>query len=1521
MTKHCLRPPDVLLWCLCIVVLSHAGSKTLESFLNTGTSLRLSGEDTLVLDNQSESLVKLSTQDFELSATAGTNARVPDVYTTAPGSFVCVWAQTDQFSPSIEHVVAQQIQTTVASLQHAGEVILYPDHEQHVTYCHAVHNGTREMVTFVTGGFDTLRAVSGSATHDSLGIKSPRSSLCAFRNDTFLVAQSVNDKKLVLNKTGAEGSDLRVYYHDTLASVSGAKDLVNPSLVATGSGKILVTYQVRVTTGDGTWKRARFLLLQPDFTQLDEGILRERVSEMGSSVYAYDQIFSVEYENDRVATVVWHEDTVFVHDIDLSSNTVSDNPFECVRADTARFPTIGASRDEVFVFWIGNVVQSQRAGIECARIPVQNSSLVQNVQDTLRLSDADAAPELSDFYDAHINAAVNDTGEIACVWTDDSRAWGTIWALRKSKYLSGTWISGVDSVVVQNSDSVHFFRTVLDSGDNGYGVVADSLRVGRVADTAQQDQWSPWISPANADSLDKYARSKARFYQRQIVFDRNTATPLFSPFVASHSLHWNVQPVVRSLDSVRIGDSVYTDITFGDTLGTGDGAQRCLVRLDSIEVFATVDDPDAHSVQIRTTLAQQHDTTVSSASRHRLSVDEAPLEVNDTVYSCSIRAVDSAAWAGPTKSFFISVSNDVPALSVRAVIDTHSTQPPDTIPVGDPTRLTVQQEDSVVFLYSLHDENDTGSYCYVTADLDTVDSVRVGDTARYVFNGSRVTDTSYSEVGFYASDADTTAGLRAVFGVNHRPIFTHAIVEGDTLYRGDSVAVSISARCSMAVAAADSDLAHWDTIRYVFETAQRDTTSDSSWYAFIPTRADSIVRVIVEDIYGRRDSALFYLQYPWFAQAESTNYSYTVDSLSDSLRTIINGVMNADSVFLPVHNTGNGLLRIDSVRFAGSPDRWLEVSLPCANGSCRYSSLTSDMAWTPITLAPDSHITIGFHFSDSALTGDGYVYDTVMVYTNDAQHTPDTIAVRMEYNDLPRLEAFNPSFEAKEPYWLAKRTAGSSDEYSFPPHGEIVLGFSEGMATGFADSALRLFSIRDSAYTGTVEYIPYTQQWNASRDTLRIAPAYRYESPYFGIRPVAGQFIPTDSIAIVVTSYMTDDAATISGPNALDVDRDYRRDMAADTMFRLRIDSIPFSLVSVTPGAATDTASSDFAVTLLFSDTLYPGTVDTSRSGNRSLSIGSSYRDDTTQIAYDSIIVRGKKAIFYPSMRFYYDDRITCTYRAVTGRDELGYSIDANRDGIAHTVYDSGDTSDNVTWQFSVRPIRVISVSPDSAATDAAENAPVTITFDQPLFPHTIDTDSLQHNRSLIVTTKYSRGHQVPFRSIEIDQERTSVSFMPDTAFFGNDSVHCLFRGLSRAYSYDDTLFAVPGSTGLAQKEWFFYTATVSFYTYPNPYKPGENPRHRTFGGICFKNFHSLTSSAVTRMRVVIYSIKGFAVYDSRKDGEEIVIREGATSEKPQWIWDTKNAHGDPVASGLYLYAVLDRDDAVLKKGKIVLVR
>jgi hypothetical protein len=355
----------------------------------------------------------------------------------------------------------------------------------------------------------------------------------------------------------------------------------------------------------------------------------------------------------------------------------------------------------------------------------------------------------------------------------------------------------------------------------------------------------------------------------------------------------------------------------------------------------------------------------------------------------------------------------------------------------------------------------------------------------------------------------------------------------------------------------------------------------------------------------------------------------------------------------------------------------------------------------------------------------------------------------------------------------------------------------------------------------------------------------------------------------------------------------------------------------VSPGANENGIPTTSAITVRFSDSIPVSSVDTSRAGNKQLVAYTAFSKGEI-ISYDSVRLRGASVTYYPNRRLFYGDTVYCSYQGLMTNDSMRYSIDLTGKQLL-------STNDKTIWHFTVKDIKLTSSKPDSASQAPIQPA-ISLKFSDPVFSGTFDTDTSAKNRSFSMTSSFLSDSAISFRSIVFSRDSTQITIKPKGVFFSNDSIHCFFRGFAKRFRYDTTVNLPADSVPLmAGHGWYFYTENTGFYTYPNPYKPGSDPRHcRNTAtdpcGIWFTNLHTLRRD-VTDFVVKVFGMNANPVYNSQSKGVSIHFAQNDPSRKPQWKWDTRNQRGELVASGLYFYVVTDLKGSALTKGKLMIVR
>jgi hypothetical protein len=361
------------------------------------------------------------------------------------------------------------------------------------------------------------------------------------------------------------------------------------------------------------------------------------------------------------------------------------------------------------------------------------------------------------------------------------------------------------------------------------------------------------------------------------------------------------------------------------------------------------------------------------------------------------------------------------------------------------------------------------------------------------------------------------------------------------------------------------------------------------------------------------------------------------------------------------------------------------------------------------------------------------------------------------------------------------------------------------------------------------------------------------------------------------------------------------------------IKNITHTVVYPPPGAVN--VGADSAIHVLFDDTLRQGTIDTSLTGNRTLVV-TSRCSKAASIAYQSIKLTGAEAIFHLSARLYYGDSVYCSYFGLSTLDTSTYAVNTGK-----AVF---FTKDKTSWSFSIKNISLLSAAPESAAVSASIHPDIMLSFSGPIYPGTFDADTSNRNRSFRITSTFNKDTLLSFKSIVFAANGAQVRIKPNGSFFSNDSMRCTFAGFLKTVTYGaaDNLPTTSGNLRCSYT-WPFFIQNAGFYTFPNPYKPGSDPRHCSAGGPCgiwFKNLHTL-KRGISEVSVKIFSMDTHPLYSTKNAGTRIIFTPGNADLRPEWKWDTRNQRGSPVASGLYFYAVYDVKDNVLIKGKLMIVR
>ena len=1474
-----------------------------------------------------------------------------DVTSFGPGRFGFFWSATLAGQKAIYK--REYLLTDYVANQQGGDAALYNLAQNRVLYLHADYGKNGYLASYVDNSLlsrTVVYALNGSA-RDSIraGAAPVYPSQCHLSNDTFLsVYSSNNNRNIVIKKILSNAGDVSEIAgaFDTVSvdPLLGSNRLLNVSVAADTFGNIGVTWTKGSVSGltGGDYKRSYYRFYFGVLSSRSAETLLETPAADTTTSYFYDNAPIVSYRPAKFVSASWgvtaaRRNFVTLHRFWVNSNNTVDHQSDPVVLDSvARFATIAARGNYVAIAWLGSTTVARQTYIEGRRYQIVNDSLRLDLVQNLTLSDSSVAP-VEDRYNSAINLALDSVGNMAVTWKKNGYYRAGLWANKPFLYDTARFESRIIPLPVQPGDSV-FFNPISITNAGVGGSYEPFIQFS--SDHAQT--FGNWIRFRSDDAAAiRAARGRYTDFRYALSLIRSNTDSARAPILSNAQISWDIQPNFLPVDSVQISGRSATATADSASFHWMDTVS-VYARSDSVRFFYHAWDSDTSADSILTTVqwrgAQYLIDTLRYAERFQGSAQFSQIAMSDTVFTVSLSGQDFIAnWQAPPKSFFVKSVNYIPQLFVRAIWDSAHTGTPDTIIVGTSRMFSIQQTDSVVFEYWLVDSNDVArarASIKKNSAEESGASVNVNDTGRYVFYGASQALSRPDDLLFFGADPEDTVSKLVGIGVNHFPAITGAAIGTKPMVNnGDTVSVRLQTAFALLVSASDSDLATWDTLTYTIAllngAGERwiDSTFGDSTLSFTPQFGDSSLRIIIHDHYNVSDTIFVFFKYPF----------YTTDSLAfplgykrrDTLAnyvSLISGGGHRDTVMLPLYNSGNDTLTVVSFLLGSRPLPWFTIGIPHDTGVVWYDSLTGSDTLHNVAVAPGSILSIFCAFNPDVFAGDGVVYDTLIISTNDPIHPRDTIPLKLEFNDLPRITSLTFDFPADGPYWLAKKKAVTAKAYSFPPHAKIVISFSEPMRPDSALSAVKIFSIFDSMQTDTIAYLPIDTAWANNHTSLTIQPRYSDTSAYFKLLPPPHLFIPTDSIALMIRDVLTDQATTPSAPrgNGIDVHLLHTRIAGADTVFKLRVDSLKFHLNQVVPAAGQGNISTKQSIMLLFSGTVFPGSIDTRKINNTALTVTSRYNRGRS-IPFDTVIVQGATATFVPSIKFFYGDSVFCHYRSYAARDSMGYPVDLNGNGIAGALFDSNSVADDTSWSFYIQSIAVAGVVPESISTNATIHAPITITFNHPFMPGTLDTATGYRNRSFTFTSRYGLNGPLPLKGVSFSADSLSVTFTPESTFISTDSIWCRFQGFTADYNYDNVLNLPTDTTAVTGgKQWHFFIRAEGFYTFPNPYKPGIDPRHCTMQqqpcGIWFKNLH-LLKAGVHDVAIVFYDINALPLFDTRKAGIAIHFDPSMPQYQPIWKWDTKNQYGDPVSSGIYLYVIFDLQKNILKKGKLIIVR
>lgn len=1501
----------VLLFVFCYSFTAHSGKQIINSFSNTTDNLHIVISDTgFTLGDKYRLLVKVFGDTIKNSST---NSNYPDIIAHSTDTF-----QFFYVAPISKAVFRSSVKLTESSVLDTNPKKFADIDPFSGIFLHADRSDNEIMLSYVqkisTGAVLTAENGRGRINIDTSNFYDYiASSQCFLGNDTFLIANSIEANQLKLRKIAINGPVITAVSEIEIEkdSVSTQRHLTNCAVSYDNDDAVLVVWSRGPPNAP---RKMHFKIFNRELTSSLYGVLDTLICD--NSFYHYDDVVLFSYGAGKFAVVFWNSNGVAMYQLSISAGVVQKTYKPIFIKSDLKYCTAQFNGNYLAIIANGDVDGDGKSGIEGEVFDFNNGVLSNGKK--IRFSDPNSgSAKILDQNSTAINCAIDNNGNIGVTWRDSAMVQGCVWANRGIKFQQGYWSSDIKSFSDSANDSIRIYpmQVFKSKWNQNNWFLEDSIRIGNTADQCANAQWQSFSN----DTI----LTTNRFFQLRIAINRKSdRDSIATPVIDSVSVRWNIKPKFNCIDSVRIGN-VSKNISFGDTI-------FILSRKDTSSIYLSIFDPDQKDT-IRLRGSRPAENTVKvlrSGPVFKASIKIPVISKSDSISTCTLSAWDALNWQASPVNIKVKTRNSVPVLKGKIVLSENS-ENPDTLNLPQVNTIFVQENDSIQFLYSAQDTNDPLScktylsYCYGNTETK-LDSSIAGINKKFTFlaRNFNAVDTMYIKIS--AVDIDTSVEINTRIIINHSPEIRFCRINSDTIFEGDTVRVTLKQENRIYVAVSDTDCFFWDSLLYKFivknslETIYSNLSETS--YLYVPQRADTMMKIIVNDKFGKTDSIRFYVKFPWLETDSVVNSEYvnSIEALSNGSSLIIgNGI--GDTMELPFLNNGNDSMHFSAIRFVNDSRKWLSVSIVQDTGYSNFS-FTNYSSFKPVLLKPDSSIRFTFMFSGLQLQGDSVVFDTLIITTSDPSHPQINIPVRMEYNDLPEVISVETWFPSDIPYTgLARKRA--YQPYWFPPHASFSVSFSEPMDSASAHSGIRVYSVFDSIFTGKAEPVGLRYYWSQNYTKVNIRPSYKQKSSYFNILPPEGLFIPTDSLAIVLSSELTDRAKTPHGPNNLDINKDFQRDSSGDTSVSMAVDSITFTLLSVSPSPGDTSISQQPEITLTFNAPVYAASVDTSLQNNRSLNVFSRFNNNRT-IHFESISVDSNKVRFRLGRTLFFGDSLWCRFRSCSVRDMMGFPSDNDENGIAVSLMDTSFTDDDVRWEYKVKKVNVISVIPDSGEKVKDVSPAIQIFFSDSL-PFDVFDTSTQNNRSLYVKSQFS-ADAVPFKSIEMASDKKSIIFQPKVKFFSDDSIHCYFRGFTKNYRYSrSTNFPEGADEVFGAYDWHFFTGNIGFYTYPNPYKPGKNKLHCEQNGPCgiwFKNLHVL-KRGINDVKIKVFSMNAHPVYDSQKDGVSIHFETNEISGKPEWLWDTRNQSGDLVASGLYLYAVYDLSGNVLIKGKLIIVR
>ncbi|MBF0431308.1 MAG: hypothetical protein HQK83_08525 [Fibrobacteria bacterium] len=646
--------------------------------------------------------------------------------------------------------------------------------------------------------------------------------------------------------------------------------------------------------------------------------------------------------------------------------------------------------------------------------------------------------------------------------------------------------------------------------------------------------------------------------------------------------------------------------------------------------------------------------------------------------------------------------------------------------VDDTARVFLECTDSV--------DNALELKVYRQSNLILDSTVIVGEPFEFIVQSDSTEDTSVVVISL--SDPDTTISARFMLLPNQTPILRsmYSILDGRVrdsisgVFGDTAIAISPLQTDSLVISyghggPVGGGFPHvsWRVLSRPEDCAiqelscyEEDTVLWGDTAVFVYNVDQEKLIIQIKDVYSAffRDTITLYYPFLDTSTAKNEELREELLALESDTAYVLGSTASGRLDTISFLNSGSAMLQIDSIKTGVDNGDWLHITLSWTTPENEFRKLKIDEATdayqltSPLNIAPESKITLGFLFFSDSLKGDSVIQDTLFLATSDFNNPVLKLPFKFRYIDLPILSL---SVDTTGRFSPLLKTVASI----LPPvkrQTSIIFSFSEPVRLSTVlPGTISIYSYLDSLKTGgiipiasaypdylhKIYYRSLSGQLSGSLvDTLIFSPHYTSPGDSLGVQPRPGAFLPRDIIRIQVSNSITDSVG-----NALDLGL---RKIAAipgsqDSLFTLSVDTSRLSVVSTVPANHSISFDPEDPIEIRFNrpvaytyehDTagviVSVDTVNLLSDSNLTVNVSSAFHG-TYHLRYLRLTNNGRTLLIRTSPNIFSVDSVTVYLHSRIGSVD-GFTLDGNGDGIGSYWFDfDPDSSDVFSFGFKTR--------------------------------------------------------------------------------------------------------------------------------------------------------------------------------------------------------------------------------------------